>query len=367
MELVDFYTASDFTSAQWDNAPNGNMSEVAGNGVGVNVDSYATTNLDSHFAFDGTTNPDTTYFNQAFPSGKEAAKVTQGFTLARRTTYTTKGDQPLLQFVDTDGSTVHLTLRGQNDGSMIFSLGNYAAAGSALATIPASAIKTQPYWSYIEITVNINNTTGSIVVYSNSVQVTSVTGIDTRNGGNGIIGSLRWTGHGSGTSEVWCINNLYTLSDTGATYPDRLGPTRVQADNNPNAGDYEEWEVGDSTDTDNWLFSSGMSTTTTNQRTAHSYNGLASSVNASGDVVAVKYTWLASDTGAPGNGRLDLGIHGAADTDVYYATAVQPDPAGSSHQIIVEDDPETGSPWAAGTAGRTAMNGCHQLTRSNII
>ena len=366
MELADFYVASvlsDATAA----APIGNATRV---GTINDVDTISVTNLGNHAGIDSTSSQDSNYYSVLLEAGKIASKVTLGFTLTRNTAYSANyATTSLFQFVDSDGSTVHLTLRGQGDGSMILSLGNYTAAGTALATIDTGDIKNNPLYVYVEIVVVIDDTNGSILVAIDDVETVNETGLDTNNGGNGDIGEIRWSGT-SGSGVAYSVDNIYILSDVGATLPDRLGPTRVQDDNNANAGDHDEW-TNDSNQTDNWSYADGVDTTVDGELVAHAFNDIPDSAAGSGNVLAIKFSWLTTDLGDPGDGLIDLGVHGAGDTDVYYINDYQPALAGSSTQVIIQHDPDEGTgtdtPWAAGEPGRVAAEDAQILARSTIV
>lgn len=123
--------------------------------------------------------------------------------------------------VNTDGSvSVHRMLSGP------FSTSNDVTLGTS-----APGLVTAGVFTYIEIKATIHDTTGSVEVRLNgsTTPIINVTGVDTRNGGTGVVTLVYFTSY-SGPSGNYDFDDLYLLDGTGsAPWNTFLGDCRVDA------------------------------------------------------------------------------------------------------------------------------------------
>lgn len=283
-------------------------------------------------------------------------KVTVGFALAR----TALGQSaPILQFAGTDG-TVHVTMRQRPDDTVDFVLGASTSV-TVLGSIPAAVFA--PQVVYVEVTLVVNGTTGSLVVDVDGANQINLSGIDTSMGGVDAVGAVR-LGGGVGPSNVpFAFGHFYLLSGSTGVLPDRLGVCRVRAGTSSLQGFHTEW-TGTKNDIDDWTLTDGITSTVNGQR--ESVTWPATDIVAQGSsVFAVKHSILAQDLGTPGDGLIEIGQRSAGGVEVY-AAPVQPAVAGDGIAEFFFDDPATGTSWAPGAPGRTALDGTQAVYRSVI-
>jgi hypothetical protein len=137
--------------------------------------------------------------------------------------------QNVPRFFFSEGTTAHICIRSNSDGSISIVRGRYDS-GTTLATSAAGVIPASG-WNYYEAKATIHDSTGYVEVRKNGVNVVSFTG-DTRNGGaTGLIDRLH-TGDGAlfgGPNDggTGYDDLYYADSDTGEV-TDFVGDCKVE-------------------------------------------------------------------------------------------------------------------------------------------
>lgn len=118
-----------------------------------------------------------------------------------------------------DGATIHTGLYlNANNAIVAFRATNATVLGtSANNVVPASG------FCYIEVKVFVHDTTGTVDVKVNGASVLSLTGQDTRNGGNAYMTGFRIRG----MANTCKVDDLYVCDTAGSTNNDFLGDIRV--------------------------------------------------------------------------------------------------------------------------------------------
>lgn len=89
-------------------------------------------------------------------------------------------------------------------------------------------------WVYLEVKAVIHDSSGSVVVRKDGAEVLSVTGVDTRNGGTGVITNFGFY-NDNATEEL--VDDLYIADTTGSVNNNFLGDVRVVTLRPDGAGD----------------------------------------------------------------------------------------------------------------------------------
>ena len=112
-----------------------------------------------------------------------------------------------------EGSVEHITI-GITTGSLLY----VKRGATVLATATTHALLFDA-WYYIEVKIVIHDTTGSVEVRIDGVTVTfnaSLTNIDTREGGTGIVDNFALSGgFGGGGDPYITVDDLYLCDDAG--------------------------------------------------------------------------------------------------------------------------------------------------------
>ncbi len=125
----------------------------------------------------------------------------------------------------TDSTTVQCSLRWNTDGSLSFYRGNASTllGSSAAGIVPLST------WTYVEVKVNIHNTTGTVEVRVNgsASPVINLTGQNTRSTSNNFATGISYTTV-SGLNST-SFDDLVVLDTAGSTNNNFLGDIRIDA------------------------------------------------------------------------------------------------------------------------------------------
>lgn len=148
----------------------------------------------------------------------------------------------LLEF--REGIINHIGILLDNTGALLVNRGvlNGSPGNGTNLGISASGILGTGGFTYLEVKVVVHDTTGSVVIRANGIVVLTLTGIDTRDAGTGIINEVAFGSSGtSTTTSVACtVDDFYVCDNTGAINNDFLGDTRVQAILPDGAGNYTQ-------------------------------------------------------------------------------------------------------------------------------
>ena len=176
-------------------------------GTGVSIQSASGRRSTGCMQFSGNTR----FADKTLPSSYQTLIV--GFALDAAAANTTD----IMRFLD--GVTVHTGLYlTANNAIAAFRGSNATILGtSANNVVPSSG------FCYIEVKTKIDDTTGTVDVKVNGASVLSLSGQDTRNGGNASVTGISIRGVG-GTAK---IDDLYVCDTSGSTNNDFLGDVRI--------------------------------------------------------------------------------------------------------------------------------------------
>jgi hypothetical protein len=130
----------------------------------------------------------------------------------------------LLRFYDGD-ALYHVGVQIVNSGVIRLNRNGTTMPGeSAPNTVAAGQ------WYYLEIKVTVGDTDGSYEVRVNGVTVASASGIDTRNGGTGLIERVQFRGWQASTVSVFATyDDMYVLNSLGTDNNSFLGSQLVES------------------------------------------------------------------------------------------------------------------------------------------
>ena len=138
-----------------------------------------------------------------------------------------------------EGATVHLYLTLSSDYKIRLYRGDATLLATSTNAIPAYSTSVSDY-RHIELKCTIHDTTGSFTLRIEGVVEASGSGVDTRNGGTGVIDNFRLESNSNTT--YLGFDDLYALDTSGATHNDFLGSSaRVDTLSVDGAGDVTQW------------------------------------------------------------------------------------------------------------------------------
>ena len=183
-----------------------------------------------------------------------AANAHATYGLACGINYTSWTGSCPIHFLGDANTVQHIQVRGNSFGAIEVYRGG--DTGNTLGTKIAESAPGQIVlgnWYHIEVKVVVHDTTGSVAVRINGVEVVSFTG-DTRNGGAGTIDTVT-LGGGAGTNNHSGANfdDVAVWNGAGTENNDWLGDCSVQTIYPTGNGNYSEWDGSDGNSTDNYL------------------------------------------------------------------------------------------------------------------
>ncbi len=131
----------------------------------------------------------------------------------------------------------HLTINVINGRHLAF-----YRAGALLGT--AQNMFVPGGWSYVELKITINDTTGAITAKCNGETKLTLTNIDTKNGiGGADCDAIEFRGidGGTGTGESTYFDDIYICDTTGSVNNDFLGPLKIEDLVPTAAGNSTDW------------------------------------------------------------------------------------------------------------------------------
>lgn len=170
----------------------------------------------------------------------ENATLIVGCAIAQSST--TSGD-PVIQLKSDNGATLHVYLQTTTDRRLQVRRGD----GTLLAET-AAAIWALSTWFYVELKATLHDSTGSIYVQKDGVQILSATGIDTKNGGTKtVFDSFRISGYRVS------MDDIYACNAAGSVHNTFLGDCSVQTLLPSGDGNYSQWVGSDGNSVNNSL------------------------------------------------------------------------------------------------------------------
>jgi hypothetical protein len=145
------------------------------------------------------------------------------------------------------GATTHLTfaITGSHPNEEV-AVYRGTTAGTLLGTSSGAGINVSG-WRYVEIEAHLDNSSGSVKVWSDGILVLDLTGIDTRNAGTDANFDFL-----SFSSFINNIDDLYILNGLGGVNDARLGDCRVAELPLSGNGASSQWTGSDGNSTDNY-------------------------------------------------------------------------------------------------------------------
>lgn len=280
------------------------------------------------------------YVQKTLSSG--VATLIVGFSINPYSQVTTNGC--LFQYKE--GATKHITARFDATGHIQFVFGTETSTTVLLTSAATFTIGTE---YYIETKLTIDNTAGAIEFRVNGAADSSVSGIDTRNGGTaGLIDIFTFGTNTtySGAGSTAYIDDFYMCDTAGSVNNTFLGDVRVDC-LMPNAdGTYLDGTP--STGTTHYTLVDEIPPTTsdynalaaTNNKDTYGFSALPSVGTSLIKAVQLNFALLKSDTGSRGasnvtlsGGTLDYSTTSALGTTLAFKTSIN------------ETDPNTSAAW----------------------
>ena len=284
--------------------------------------------------------PNNSISTHAFPVSN--ARMTVGF--AWRTTNASQS-QTIMEF--REGSTTHGRLAYNGNGTFTVSRSGTTLSGSPTANLGIAANT----WYYLELDYTVHDSTGAYEFRVNGTNVASGSGLDTRNGGTGIIDTLAIQ-QPNATANDW--DDYYAASGSTSFQ----GDSRVITDM-PNAdGASSAWTASSGSDyqcVDEIPYNSDTDYISTSTATADDTFAFPST-GVTGTVLGVQTQAIARKDDAAAR-NLALLVDSGGTLDVGSSQALGGSYAKYNRTDLV--DPDTGSAWAM-----TAVNAAEYGVRN---
>lgn len=257
-------------------------------------------------------------------------------------------DATLFSIMDSNDSSVHisLTLDAQRRLQVLRGAFGGTLLGVSDTPIPNSV------FHYIELKILIDDSAGTVDLRQNGTSVLSLTGQDTRNGGNGDAGNVRFGCGETNAAYSWTYDDIYVCDDSGSINNDFLGDIRVQLHLPDADGFHQDWLGVDSVPNFGQVNENPPDDDT-------SY--VATEGGSVGDIDTYEYPVLDQDPATVHGAQtvvhsrrddsVDREIRGYArsnGTDEGGSFQVVPDGYTDMRMDIFETDPDTGSAWTEG-------------------
>lgn len=183
-----------------------------------------------------------------FPA-QEDDTIIVGMRLYAGSFHSTAAGGSIMSFWGDGGTVQHLTVETPNSNGSI----DVRRAGTTiLGTSAAGVLNTGGgAWQYLEVKVLISDTVGTVDVVVDGVNVLSLTGQDTRNGGTDALVDRVLIGAqdvGPDPKFAW-VRDIVIMNGQGSSLNDFLGPVIVEARLPDGIGDLSEWTPNAG---DNW-------------------------------------------------------------------------------------------------------------------
>lgn len=242
----------------------------------------------------------------------------------------------LLKFFE--DSTLHIEVEYAGSG-----MGWIARRGTTqIAAVPDPVMPVNT-WHYIEVKVVIHDTAGAWEIRRNGAVVGSGSGVDTRNGGTGIVNQIRFD---DGFDPVFAIDDFYCLDGSGpAPLNDFLGDSLVEAFSPNAAGDLSQFTPSSGA---NWQCVNESSQNADTNYAASSTVGHKDLYNIedttrTGAVRGIVLTaWMRKDDAGGRNACISI-RSGSTDSD---GPTIALSNTYQAYTAVFANNPDTGSAWS---------------------
>lgn len=229
--------------------------------------------------------------------------------------------------------------------------------GTLLGTGTLSVYMRKDRWTHIEARVTIHESAGVVKLWVDGVLVFDQTGLDTQNGGTGVINNIHLgdTWSSAGMSAYW--DDLVVADATSASGNETLGDCRVEALIPNGNGNSSQWVGSDGNSTDNYLLvdeippssTDYVESSTVGNKDTYAFGNLTST---SGTVLAVQKSAFAAKTDAGSRSialvsrlsgtEVDSSNHSLSTSYAYYSTVEETKPGGGAWSISDVNNAEFG-------------------------
>lgn len=180
--------------------------------------------------------------NWLVPTGDRHATFVAGLGVY----FTVASQMAFMSLLSDNVSVTHGQLTRGATGTVRVNRGDGTLLGESVAT-PL----TLNTWHYVEFSYTVHDTAGAFAVRVNGVEVLTGSGVDTRNGGNGLLDTLYLVRPGGGST--WYADDIYLCNGAGTVNNSFLGPIAVEALYPSGNGTYSQLVGSDGDSVDNYL------------------------------------------------------------------------------------------------------------------
>jgi hypothetical protein len=241
-----------------------------------------------------------------------------------------------------DGSTAHVGLRLNSDGSITAKRGDIRGGGGTSLGSTSAGVVTAGAKLWFEIRVTVDDSAGVLRVRVGGTEVLTLTGVDTRNGGNASLNKIYWAGQAA--LEVPLLDDVLIMDTAGASFNDWPGEVELHYQAAASAGNHSDFTPtsgANYTNVDEASTPDDDTTKVSSTTSAHRDNyGVAALGISSGSVLAVVPVCRAK-----GTGQIALTLTSGGADDVGDAQTL-----AASYKYFYGDqylvDPQTGAAWS---------------------
>jgi hypothetical protein len=145
------------------------------------------------------------------------SNATYTFGLALQPVASIGADDPLISL--RESGTTHISLQYDSSNHLKVVMGASTVLGTGSTVLQVST------WYYVELKVTINDSTGSFELRINGQTETSGSGVDTRNGGTGVIDNIYFT---TAQFSSQYMDDFYVCDGSGSVNNSFLGDIKIE-------------------------------------------------------------------------------------------------------------------------------------------
>jgi len=147
--------------------------------------------------------------------------------------------QAHLRFLE--AATLHCDLRFDASGHAIVTRnGTLLATGTRVFATGVDYV--------LDLRIKFHDTTGTVALWVDDVQDINATGLDTRNGGTGLVDIITWL---NASNQIDRLSEVYIFDTAGSVNNTRAGSYRISTRRGSAAGNYAQWTPSASTNVSN--------------------------------------------------------------------------------------------------------------------
>lgn len=271
------------------------------------------------------------------PAAQESDTITIGFALKVAGNL---GSFPasIMNLLSDATTTTHLQLTQDLTGALVVT-----RPGTALVTT-ASGLIISGVWNYIELQAKLHDTTGSITLRCNGVQVGAVTNVDTKNTGTKTgFDTVMFSSQSGGTPTI-SVDDCYIMTGAGDSFQGDCTVETLYPNGNGNAN---QWIGSDGDSVNNYLLVNESGTPNTSTYTGSPATGqqdmytMGDLVATAGTILGVCHQAYAAKTDS-GIKQFKIVNRRSSDTK---SAALDLTQTFAPYHYCLAQDPETSAPW----------------------